>query len=101
MNVDLRVLPARNRTTVRHRVAALVEENFGVKVDAAKLKPVRKYPFLNAERVRKFLLETAKVNRPANRFTRVSAETLTSINAQVRTLLLHVVHRAPSKGRTI
>lgn len=92
---------SQNGSVATRQIAALVKENFGVDVDASKIKPVRRNAFINETRVRKFLLETAKVQRPFNKFSRVSQDTLDSINAQVRQLLLHVLHRTPSKGKTI
>lgn len=58
-------------------------------------------PLLNRQAVREFILETAKKQRPFNKFSRVSEETLVAINAQLRVLIVGRVKQAPSKGVTL
>lgn len=64
----------------------------------ASLNPTR---FLNRSEVRRFLLEHAATSRPANKFSRVSKGTLRDLNERVRGLMFGLVHRAPSRGRTL
>jgi len=56
--------------------------------------------FLNRAQVRRFLLDWAKGTR-AHKFTRVSEETLITINELVRQWCVNHVRRLPSKGKTI
>lgn len=104
MNVSLQMPKPEARgqkPDVRHRVAVLVQENFGVAVDATKLRAVNVTPLLNRSAVRNFLLEFARSARPFNKFNRVSEETLLSVNNGVRMYCQNHVRRMPSKGRTL
>lgn len=67
---------------------------------ASKPRALNPTRFLCRSEVRDFLLAYARENR-THKFTRVSEETLTTINEQVRTLLIDRVKRLPSMGKTI
>lgn len=56
--------------------------------------------YINATRCRKFLLECAGKNR-THKFTRVSAETLTTLDEKLRTAMINHVLTFPSKGKTL
>jgi hypothetical protein len=70
-------------------------------VPGEKLKALNSMPLINRTHVRNFLLEFARATRPANKFNRVSEETLREIHEAVRQMLMARVHRTPSKGRTM
>ena len=66
-----------------------------------KLGSVNPTPLLNRTAVRDFLLEVAKDQRPFNKFTRVSEDTLIRANAVVRSFCVTHVRGMPSKGQTL
>lgn len=84
--------------TKRRQAEKLIKDNFGVD---AKLKTVNPTPFINRKAVKNFLLEHAARTRPANKFKRVSAETLKQMNDVVRVAMQNHVHRHPSVGKTL
>jgi hypothetical protein len=57
-------------------------------------------PFLNRAKVKSFLLEHAHQTR-AQKFTRVSSETLIHLNEIVHQACISHVSRMPSKGKTL
>lgn len=62
------------------------------------MKPRR---LINESAVRKTLLEVAREKRPFNKFKRVSARTLAGVNLHVLFHIEHLVHSAPSRGKTL
>lgn len=71
-----------------------------MKSETEMLPALNLTPLLCRKKVRAFLLEHAAKTR-GQKFTRVSEETLRAVNANVRVMLLGIVHRAPSKGKTL
>ncbi len=61
---------------------------------------VRKTPLINREQVRRRLLEHAAATR-AQKFTRVSEETLLNLNEALRAAIVYHVAHFPSKGETL
>jgi hypothetical protein len=57
-------------------------------------------PLLCRSAVRRWLLEVARRNR-AQKFTRVSEDTLIALNAHVKAWCVEHVARMPSKGKTL
>ena len=58
-------------------------------------------PLINRTQVREYLLDTAKQNRPSNKFTRVSEETLIAAEAYLRAWCVSRVHKTPSRAKTL
>ncbi|HMP83236.1 MAG TPA: hypothetical protein PKA41_11095 [Verrucomicrobiota bacterium] len=58
-------------------------------------------PLLCRSAVRQLLLDTAKRERPFNKFSRVSEDTLVAANAMLRQWIVQRVKSAPSKGVTL
>jgi len=56
---------------------------------------------INKSNVRKYALDYAAVNRPANRFTRISEDVYPHVEAAVIQALERLVRSHPSTGRTI
>ena len=57
-------------------------------------------PLINRDQVRAFLLDLAKRNRH-HKWTRVSEDTLLTLNEKVRAWCVHYVGTIPSKGKTL
>lgn len=85
--------------TTATEARAVVSEFVGH--DVGKLKAVNPTPLLCRAAVRRFLLETAKRERPFNKFKRVSEDTLVAANAELRRWLVSRVKSMPSKGVTL
>lgn len=58
-------------------------------------------PLLCRSKVRALFLDTAKRERPFNKFTRVSEDTLVQANEVLRAWCVQHVKRMPSKGQTL
>ena len=56
---------------------------------------------LNRSNVRKYALDYAAVNRPANRFTRISEDVYAHVEAAMIQALETLIRKHPSTGRTI
>lgn len=56
---------------------------------------------INSKAVKALLLDTAKMHRPFHTWTRVSKETLITLNETVRRAAVAHVKQLPSKGKTI
>jgi hypothetical protein len=67
---------------------------------ASRPRTINPTCFLNRAAVKAFLLHRARLER-AHKFTRVRSDTLIEINETVRQHLVYLVHRLPSKGKTI
>jgi hypothetical protein len=66
------------------------------------IKPYKsKYKLICASKCKKYALESAKINRPANKFTRVSHEFLVSCENALRQIIDSKVKSHPSKGKTL
>jgi hypothetical protein len=57
-------------------------------------------PFINRSSVRRLALDYSKTNR-AGKFTRVSKEFFSRIDAQVRNIITAEVQRHPTVGKTL
>jgi len=66
-----------------------------------KKKGVNPTPLLNRQAVRELFLDTARRERPFNKFSRVSEDTLITANAMLRQWIVARVKAAPSKGVTL
>lgn len=64
-------------------------------------KAVNVTPLLCRSAVRELFLDVARRERPFNKFSRVSEDTLVALNAQVRAWIVARVKAAPSKGVTL
>lgn len=64
-------------------------------------KSVNPTPLLNRQACRELFLDTAKRERPFNKFSRVSEDTLIAANAMLRQWIVARVKSAPSKGVTL
>lgn len=60
-----------------------------------------KFKLICASKCKKYALESAKVNRPTNNFTRVSHEFLVSCENALRQIIDSKVKSHPSKGKTL
>lgn len=60
-----------------------------------------KFRYINKSACKKFAVEFAKVNRPANKFTRVSEDFLISCEIAVKNHIQSRVKTHPSNGKTL
>ena len=60
-----------------------------------------KFKLICASKCKKYTLESAKINRPANKFTRVSKEFLISLENNLRQFIDARVKSHPSVGKTL
>lgn len=60
-----------------------------------------KFKLICASKCKKYALESAKTNRPANKFTRCSQEFLVDLENQLRMLIDSKIKAHPSIGKTL
>lgn len=60
-----------------------------------------KFKLICASKCKKYALESAKINRPSNNFTRCSQEFLVSLENQLRQLIDSKIKAHPSIGKTL
>ncbi|HEV2391061.1 MAG TPA: hypothetical protein VG146_01725 [Verrucomicrobiae bacterium] len=81
----------------------VIREDLSVNSDdggePAVARGISKTPLINREHVRALLLDLAKAR--AHKYTRVSEETLLTVNEIVRAHCVYHVGRFPSKGKTL
>jgi len=56
---------------------------------------------LNRSQTREFILQMCERHRPGWKFTRVSADAFTSIEAELRVRIIDKIKRLPAVGRTV
>ena len=83
--------------TAKQTAEAVLKQKLGIEV---KLKAINPTPFINRKACKNFLLEQSKATR-ANKFKRVSAETLLKMNTAVRVAMIGHVRMIPSVGKTL
>lgn len=60
-----------------------------------------KFKYINRSACKKFAIEFAKVNRPANKFSRVSEDFLVSCEIALRNHIQSRIKTHPSNGKTL
>lgn len=71
-------------------------------MNETELKPYKsKFKLICASKCKQYALESAKINRPANKFTRVSHEFLVSCENALRQIIDSKIKSHPSIGKTL
>jgi hypothetical protein len=73
----------------------------GVTVEGGFKVALNTTPLICRSKVRELLLDTARRERPFNKFNRVSEDTLRQANEVLRAWCVQHVKRMPSKGQTL
>lgn len=78
----------------------MIEENTAIESNSFVPGPY-KFKFINKSACKRFAMEFAKVNRPANKFSRVSEEFLVSCEIALRNHIQSRIRTHPSNGKTL